>query len=157
MWFPNVMGRLKRGTPFDRSGATEISVASSAEPRRAVYFYRIHAENCITEFCVANWCGPQSVCTYPPGFVPEQFFTWVDKFMGAAHMERRKADMMVQWDSYEEGDLLVFKAPSEDHAGQPIMWHYDRRLQIGCMANRHEMDQFILRGRKSLVVNGLKA
>lgn len=148
---------LTKGTPFDRSGASGIDVNSGVEPRRAIAFYRVHAENCITEFCVANWCGPQTVATYPPWFTVEWFNEYIAHFQGADHHDRKKDDFLVQWDSYEDGDYLVFKAPDQSHAGQPIRWYYDRRLQIGKLADRGPMDKFILGQRTSLVVQGLKA
>lgn len=148
---------LTKGENFDRSGATTLDVNSGVEPQCATLYYRVSAENCITEVCVANWCGPQTVASYPPWFTIEWFNAYIARFDGADHHDRKKEDFLVQWDSYQDGDLLVFKAPDESHAGQPIRWYYDRRLQSGRVADRKPMDKFLIGHRTSVIVQGLRS
>src|SRR5580700_6566837 len=99
---------LTKGLQFDRHGAEYLAPNAGAQLRRAIYFYRVRHDNCITEFCVANWQGPQSVWSYQADYTPAAHRDRIDSLYGADASERRREDIMIPWDSYEEGDLLVF-------------------------------------------------
>lgn len=102
------------------------------EPSRARYFYRLRDDR-ITEFCVENARGPQSVESLSPDG------------------QHRK------WQSYWEGDLLVFYSPYHEDSENGIFWAYDKRLQIGEPCDRMDLERLALRMRASCVVTqGMK-
>lgn len=113
-----------------------LKVSPGTEPKRARYFYRLTDDRPV-EFCVANACGPQSVETI------------------------RHDGTHLKWESYWEGDLLVFYPPEPveiDHINTFGMgWAYDKRLQVGEPCPREEMERLSLRNRVSIVVPPGKA
>jgi hypothetical protein len=96
--------------------------------RKALYFYRLADDDFVREFCVAGATDPhQTVRTLAPD-----------------GSEQR-------WDRREEGDLLVFRAPDGYAGSQPLLWAYDRRLQLGEAMPRRELESRAL-NRISVVV-----
>lgn len=127
---------LTKGDDFDRTKGLLAEDGSPLEltrsPARAKYFYRLRDDR-ITEFCVENACGPQSVESLSPDG------------------QHRK------WQSYWEGDLLVFYSPYHEDSENGIFWAYDKRLQIGEPCDRRDLEKLAMRMRVSCVVTqGMK-
>ncbi len=116
------------GLDFDRSGLTEIAVSADAGPAEARYFYRLREDDFVSEFCVANSAGPNTLETIAPD------------------------GTFQRWPSRHEGDLLVFRAPDGYSGGQGLCWSYDRRLQAGDPMPRRELERRALGMRASIVV-----
>lgn len=125
-----------KGEDFDRETGLLSKDGSPLDlvrsPERARYFYRLKDDR-ITEFCIENANGPQSVETLSPDG------------------NHRK------WGSYWEGDLLVFYPPDGADIAHGIFWAYDKRLQVGEPCDRKELERLALRMRSSCVVTqGMK-
>ncbi len=127
---------LTKGEDFNRTtglidpATSKPQVIRGAVPNRARYFYRLRDDR-LTEFCVENARGPQSLETI------------------SHDGEHRK------WHSYWEGDLLVFYPPDGADVSDGVFWAYDKRLQIGEPYPREELERRALRMRVSMVVPSL--
>jgi hypothetical protein len=120
--------RLTPGLDFDRSGHTEVPVASWAEPTVCRYFYRLRSDELVHEFCVQGAIGPHSVETYAAD--------------GSLH----------KWPSFQDGDLLVFYPPDSYAGAQLLLWAYDRRLNRGEPLERPALERAALNQRVSITV-----
>lgn len=132
---------LTKGDPFNvETGLLDANgkpLVIPAQPNRARYFYRLRDDRPI-EFCIQNAQGPQTVKTL-------KYDTVNQKPLG--HLD---------WQSYWEGDLLVFYPPESveiDHIKtHGMFWGYDWRLQIGEPCPRHELERLALNNRVSIIV-----
>lgn len=97
------------------------------QPKIARYFYRLKDDRMVT-FCVENACGPQSVETIS------------------------RDGLHRKWQSYWEGDLLVFYPPDGADISEGIFWAYDKRLQVAVEYPRAELEKKALGMRASIVV-----
>lgn len=103
-----------------------------SDPRTAFYFYRLRADDYVSEFCVANHGDPdQYVETLAPDGTTQR------------------------WRKREEGDLLVFTPPDGYAGDQGMIWAYDRRLQRGESMPRVMLERLALRMRVSINVPGV--
>lgn len=125
-----------KGADFDRETGLLTPEGNplriGGEPSKARYFYRLRDDR-LTEFCVQNARGPQSVETLSPD---------------GNHKK---------WQSYWEDDLLVFYPPDGADITHGIFWAYDKRLQVGEPCERKDLERLALRMRTSCVVTqGMK-
>jgi len=102
------------------------------DPKIARYFYRLKDDRMVT-FCVENASGPQSVETI------------------SRDGQHRK------WQSYFEGDLLVFYPPDGADISEGVFWAYDKRLQIAVEYPRAELERKALGMRASILVPRMPA
>ena len=128
---------LTKGEDFNRvTGLRDqtghVQQIIGVAPKRARYFYRLRDDR-LTEFCVENACGPQSVETI------------------ARDGQHRK------WQSYWEGDLLVFYPPDGADISEGVFWAYDKRLQIAVEYPRAELERKALGMRASILVPRIPA
>ena len=127
---------LTKGENFNRitglldPATLRPQVIRGVEPNRARYFYRLRDDR-LTEFCVENAHGPQSLETIS---------------RDGAHRN---------WHSYWEGDLLVFYPPDGADVSEGVFWAYDKRLQVGEPCPREELERRALQMRVSVVVPSL--
>ena len=103
----------------------EVELSGAPEPATAHYFYRLKADDFVSEFCVAGAVGPNTVHTLAPDGSEQP------------------------WARREEGDLLVFRPPDGYAGGQGLLWAYDRRLQRGEAMPRPLLERYALRCRVS--------
>jgi hypothetical protein len=102
---------------------------SKAAPCVARYWYVFGHAEIVSEFCVANAGDPnQTVESMGPD--------------GQWH----------HWTRRTRGDLMVFTPPADGsyRPGEPFRWYYDRRLQLGEMADMATMERESLRNRVSV-------
>jgi hypothetical protein len=123
---------LTRHEQFDRSGLTDTIVDDGVTKSICWYWPRLRDDDFVAELCVAGAVGPHSIESYD-------------------------ADMVLhKWDSYWEGDLLVFRCHDSYTGGanRVVCWSYDRRLQVGIAAPLEQQFKLALRNRHSLIVHG---
>lgn len=147
---------LSKAEPFDRSGATTLTINQGVEPRRAIHSSVLAPDGTIKEFRVANWCGPNSVWTVPPHLTGDEAAAAIRATEDWSPHDRRRADYLDEWTGYERDGYLAFLAPYALPAATPILWAYEKHLQIGVSAEEDALQKTAINHRTSLVVAGLK-
>lgn len=95
--------------------------------RVATYCYRLRDDHLVREFVVANAADPhQTVETQDRD--------------GAWHA----------WPKRTRGTLTIFCPPDAYQGGQPLLWRYDDRVQIGRPMERAELERYAMDQRVSI-------
>ena len=124
---------LTKGEPYDFIGNYTGWVAESS-PAKATCAVRVHGDRLHYDVGIMGAVGPQSVKSVSP------------------------TGDHVEWDSYWEGDMLIFTPPDGYDIHHGFFWGYDKRIQEGYILHgatpkeRLERDRFALQYRTSVIV-----